>query len=271
MASIFGITNTIKIQDIDLQAALECALRDPLKNAFIISNFTQLKQDCSIVFNTGDGINYSAASYYMDLPFFNINFMVYTTTDIKCLVGKLLAQHPELKGQPIFGLYDEATTRLLEQCFQVTRKNQQYKMALKLDQIPEQPYDQTRYRLERMTLDDIVRISQLYTLVPSMAWTPKMLQFGPYYGTFCEEHLVSIAGVQFVTKWVTEIGNIVTHFKHRRQNLAFACTRAVAESLRKSSERIFLCVYADNESAIRLYEKMGFVTAETINLIQFFI
>ena len=103
-----------------------------------------------------------------------------------------------------------------------------------------------------------------------MAWTPKSLSFGPYYGAFSKNSLVCLAGVHFAVNGIAEIGNIVTHFKHRRQNLAYCCTKAVIELLRNTCDNIFLCVLADETSAIKLYEKMGFVKIEDLNLVQYF-
>ena len=251
--------------------ALEYALQDPLKNALVISNLTQLKQDCSIAMHNDNTAEYAVASYYMDLPFYNVNLMINTSYELEIVINKLLDRHPELKDQPIYGLYDEKTTRLVEQQYEANRRHVEIKMALDTDEIPPIKIDQLQYRFERLTLDDMLKISQLYSLVPAMAWTPKALEFGPYYGVYLDDHLVSIAGVQFVTKWVAEVGNIVTHFRHRRNNLAYYCTKEVIENLRRTTNKIFLCVNSDNEGAIKLYEKMGFEQIEELNLLQYYI
>lgn len=142
-------------------------------------------------------------------------------------------------------------------------------MVLTNDNINEVPIDTTQYRLERLSAADLVQISYLYSLVPAMAWTPKTLTYGPCYGIFYGDTLVSIAGVHFATKWSAEIGNIVTHPKHRRLNLAYACTKAVADALKGTTDNVFLCVMSDNAPAIKLYEKMGFVTHQELYLTRF--
>jgi ribosomal protein S18 acetylase RimI-like enzyme len=271
MTNIFNTTRSIKIQTQDLQMALEHALQNPLKNAYVISNLTQLKQDCSIAIDGENGAGYAVASYYMDLPFYNVNLMVRTAGELKTVIDKLRDRHSELKEQPIYGLYDEKTAQLVEGQFEATRRHVEIKMALTAAEVPHINIDHVQYRLERLTIDDMMKISQLYSLVPAMAWSPKLLELGPYYGIYWEDQLVSIAGVQFVTNWVAEVGNIVTHFRHRRNNLANYCTKEVIENLRRTTEQIFLCVNADNDGAIRLYEKMGFEKVDELTLLQYYI
>jgi len=255
----------------DIERALNFALNNPLKNGLVISNLTQLKNDCSIVVKQSSTGNPVVASFYRDLPFNAVALLVEEAEDLVGLLEDLSLKNPELRDNPIYGLYDLKTAELVESCFKVTGKTPEIKMTLGNTEIPEINYDTNLYRLERLTTQDIVQISHLYRLVPSMAWTPKALALGPYFGVYYDEHLVSIAGVHFANETVAEIGNIVTHFKHLRQNLAYLCTKAVVESLRNSCDNIFLCVFADNLSAIKLYEKMGFVKAEDLFLVQFYI
>jgi ribosomal protein S18 acetylase RimI-like enzyme len=272
MAGLLNSTTSLKIPVQDLHPTLDYAMRNPIRNAFIISNLTQLRKDCSLAMRgTADG-EYAVASYYMDLPYFNINLMVNSVDDIRILLGKLTARHPELKHQPVYGLYDDATIQLLPECFKVeVRKSKELRMVLRSADIQELPVDNKKYRLKQLAFDDLIEISRLYSLVEGMAWTPKLLEFGPYFGTYYGDQLVSISGVQFSTKWVAEIGNIVTHFYHRKQNLAYACTRQVIEKMKESTDIIFLCVASDNEGAIMLYKKMGFEIFDELNLVKFYI
>jgi GNAT superfamily N-acetyltransferase len=258
-----------ELDESNSEAALKQALNDPLNNALIIANLTQLKADCSIVVRRwANNIN-AIASYYRDLPFHSLALMGEQVDDITETVRNLTDRFPHLKTEPVYGLYSEKVANLIQQCFTVENEATELQMALRQYPIAEIPYDKTQYRLERLTPDDMVQISHLYSLVPAMAWTPKALTFGPCYGVYYNEKLVSIAGVHFSTKSVAEIGNIVTHPNHRRLNLAYACTKAVADALAKTSDNIFLCVMADNEPAIRLYEKMGFVTNQEVYLMRY--
>jgi GNAT superfamily N-acetyltransferase len=249
--------------------ALDLALADPLNNAIIIADLTQLNTDCSLLAKIEDNRPLALASYYKDLPFCSVGFLVNSIVDIIELTGELVQLHPELSEKVIYGLHNSKIAELINGCFKNVEAMTELQMVLRNPSISDIAIDASQYRIERLTAGDLVQISHLYSLVPAMAWTPKALNYGPCYGAFYHDTLVCIAGVHFATKWAAEIGNIVTHPKHRRLNLAYACTKAVADALRGASENIFLCVMADNFSAIKLYEKMGFVTHQELYLMRY--
>ena len=271
MASVLGISrNIIKPSPRMVKAALNQAAANPIQNAEIIADLTQLRNDCSIsILDKGDG-RYAIASYYMDLPYYNISLMVETSDDVVALVSDLILHHPELRDQPIYGLYDRKTSEIIESNFEVTRNIRELKMTVDYNTVTNIEFDTELYRMERLTTNDIIQISHLYSIVPAMEWTPKALEFGPYFGIYSAENLVSIAGVQFMTELVAEIGNVVTHFKHRRRNLAYATTKAVMDAIAGRTRNPFLCVNGDNEPAILLYEKMGFVKYQDLYLLQYY-
>jgi ribosomal protein S18 acetylase RimI-like enzyme len=249
--------------------ALRLVLDNPLNNAIIIADLTQLSSECSILAKCDGQKILALASYYMDLPFTSIAFHAQSEVDIAELISEFGKRHPGLLQKTIFGLHDEKTAGIINECFSDVQAMPELQMVLRNDSIADVPIDNSQYRIERLTADDLIQISHLYSLVPAMAWTPKALSYGPCYGAFYQDTLVSIAGVHYLTRWVAEIGNVVTHPKHRRMNLAYACTKAVADALRGSCENIFLCVMSDNAPAIRLYEKMGFVTHQELFLMRY--
>jgi ribosomal protein S18 acetylase RimI-like enzyme len=263
-------TSSNMITGVSIEQALDFAIRDPLKNAIIISNLTQLLNDCNFALRISSENNPAVASLDMDMPFNSIALMADSEEDVRILIGELARRYDQLEDQPIYGLYNEEITRFIESLYKVTHKTREIQMTIGDVEIPDLPLDTDRYRLIKLTPKDIAAISNLYGVVPAMDWTPKLLSFGPYFGIFHEEFLVSIAGVQFATEWVVEIGNIVTHPNYLRQNLAYHCTKAVVESLTDSSANIFLNVIADNHGAIKLYEKMGFAKTDDLYLVKFF-
>jgi len=259
------------VSDNKINLALKEALKNPLKNADIIADLTQFRYDCDILIKVSENDSITAVCYYKDLPYNNINILPGNIDDIKLLVAQLTQKYPNLLNQPVFGLYDSAVAGIIENFYQITQKTPEIKMTLSNTDIPEMLFDASKYKLEQLTTQDVVQISYLFSLIPSMAWTPKALSFGPYYGAFYNNNLVCIAGVHFAVNGVTEVGNIVTHFKHRRQNLAYCCTKAVIEKVKETCSNIFLCVFASETSAIKLYEKMGFEKIEDLILVQYYL
>ncbi|MDE0300917.1 MAG: GNAT family N-acetyltransferase [Candidatus Poribacteria bacterium] len=103
-------------------------------------------------------------------------------------------------------------------------------------------------------------LDQFYVEHQAEAWTPPMFEMGPYYGVWCNDQLISAAGTHFVTPFIAQIGNVFTHPKFRGRGYATAATIAVTNHLRRMGIKIIsLFVVDQNEPAIRIYERLGFV------------
>ena len=104
-------------------------------------------------------------------------------------------------------------------------------------------------------------LNQFYNEHRVEAWTPLMFEMGPYYGVWCNDRLIAAAGIHFVTPFIAQIGNVFTHPKFRGRGLATAATVGVTNHLwRMGIQIISLFVVAHNTPAIRIYERLGFVT-----------
>jgi ribosomal protein S18 acetylase RimI-like enzyme len=261
---------TVASED-DSHEAIKLALKNPLKNSFMLAQLTQLRQECTLlVKKTNDRVS-GLIGYYRDLPYNNIDFIADTYEAMISLFNELAVHYPNLKEQPIYGLYDEIGTEMIERCFYVVNKIPELKMVLSNNEVPDVGYDRSLYKIKKLSVHDISQISELYSCVPAMAWTPKLLTYGPYYGAYHKQKLVSIAGVQYVTQWAAEVGNVVTHSDYRRRGLAHVCSKLVIDRLKKVTERIILYVLADNYAPLNLYHKMGFKKAENSFLVQYYL
>lgn len=243
------------------------ALRKPLDNCFLIADLTQLRNECTTAALIRDGRPVAAASFYRDLPFRTIALVAEEADDARAVVGKLVEAHPELAEVPVYDFYPKRIAGLLRECFPVAGVMIEYQMILR-GAIPDVTID-SRYNIRRLTPVDLPAISRLFELAPAMAWTPRAFGFGPFFGAFRDSELVSIAGVHYAIPEIAEIGNIVTHPEHRGQNLAYACTRLVAEILRNFSQIVFLCVKADNVKALDLYSRMGFAVYQELEMVEY--
>ena len=87
-----------------------------------------------------------------------------------------------------------------------------------------------------------------------------MVTDGVFYGVYEGAELVAAAGTHLVARdeSAAAIGNVYVRRDKRAQGLGRVVTAAVVHELR-DFETIGLNVRADNASAIRVYESLGFV------------
>jgi ribosomal protein S18 acetylase RimI-like enzyme len=113
----------------------------------------------------------------------------------------------------------------------------------------------------RLTPAHAHRLTELYTLGDAVGFSPAQLAHGVFYGIFAQDQLVAVAGTHLVseTYGVAAVGNVLTHPAHRGQGYGSATISAiVAELQRRGIADIILNVSQSNESAIRIYERLGF-------------
>lgn len=118
--------------------------------------------------------------------------------------------------------------------------------------------------IERLTVDDIPRISTLFT-TPSEGgfFDRSLVETGYYFGAVIGGKLVAMGGIHTVSPRFAcgTIGNVYTHPDYRGRGLATAVTSAVVEALMSAGcNLIALNVRADNAPAIAAYRRLGFET-----------
>ncbi len=103
-------------------------------------------------------------------------------------------------------------------------------------------------------------ISLFKKAYPGNFFEPKMLETKQYYGIRQSGELVSAAGVQVYSRRykVAALGNITTHPECRGKGYGTTVTAKVCQSLLRDIDHIGLNVKADNISAIKCYERLGF-------------
>ena len=108
-------------------------------------------------------------------------------------------------------------------------------------------------------------LNQFYNEHRVEAWTPLMFEMGPFYGVWRDGQLIAAAGIHFVTPFIAQIGNVFSHPKFRGRGYATAATAGVTNHLRRMGiQFISLFVVAENASAIRMYERLGFVKEQEL-------
>jgi GNAT superfamily N-acetyltransferase len=89
---------------------------------------------------------------------------------------------------------------------------------------------------------------------------PAMMGDNTFYGVFEDHALVAAAGTHLVSRedGIAAIGNVYTRRDRRGRGYGAAVTAAVLHAL-SGIETIGLNVRADNDGAIKMYERLGFV------------
>ena len=113
--------------------------------------------------------------------------------------------------------------------------------------------------------DDLVEVERFYAQAYPGTWfEARMLETGRYVGIRRAGELVCVAGVHvWSPTWrVAALGNVATLPEARGAGLATAaCARLCRLLLEDGIDTISLNVRADNDAAIRAYEKLGFARA----------
>jgi ribosomal protein S18 acetylase RimI-like enzyme len=93
----------------------------------------------------------------------------------------------------------------------------------------------------------------------------RTIEFGYYYGIFDNNQLVAMAGQRLHVYNYTEISAVCTHPNHLGKGYAAALIRQQLNIIRNNDQIPFLHVRDDNERAVALYERLGFVRNGVMN------
>jgi len=112
-----------------------------------------------------------------------------------------------------------------------------------------------------LTGDHTEQLTALYACGGENAFDPRQVPGGAFHGVFERGHLVAAAGTHLIspTYGLAAVGNVFTHPNFRGRGCATTATSAVvAELLSRGIRDIVLNVNRKNETAIRIYERLGF-------------
>jgi len=110
----------------------------------------------------------------------------------------------------------------------------------------------------RLGTDDIPAMSDLVARTRPGPFGRRTIAMGTYLGVVEDGALVAMAGERLHPPGYTEISAVCTDEAHRGRGLATRLVLAVAAGIRARGEVPFLHAAADNTTAIRLYETLGF-------------
>jgi ribosomal protein S18 acetylase RimI-like enzyme len=175
---------------------------------------------------------------------------VYTEELLRCLIPILPRRfHAHL----ILG-----SESLMAERYHLRSHGRHYKMALTDKSLLADIDTSEAEGLSRSDLGEIMCLFE--KAYPGNFFEPRMLETKQYYGIRQSGALVSVAGVHVYSSHyrVAALGNITTHPDYRGRGYGRIVTAGVCKSLLSEIDHIGLNVKADNASAIRCYEKLGF-------------
>lgn len=106
--------------------------------------------------------------------------------------------------------------------------------------------------------DDAAEMFALATLTVPGPFFARTHQLGGFVGVRRDGRLVAMAGERLRVDGRSEVSGVCTHPDARGQGLAAQLSRVVAQRIVERGERPFLHSYAENATAVGLYERLGF-------------
>jgi ribosomal protein S18 acetylase RimI-like enzyme len=117
--------------------------------------------------------------------------------------------------------------------------------------------------ITRLTVSDVPALETLYAHYLENHFSAGLCKEGLYFGAHAGGNIIAAGGTHaLVPKHsIAVLGNIITAPEFRGQGYATAITAALVETLFKQQiTLVVLNVFEDNNTAIRVYERLGFQT-----------
>src|SRR5262245_29652392 len=127
-------------------------------------------------------------------------------------------------------------------------------------------HDGEGFTPEPLTEADADDAMALIAAAPPGPFLPGTLRCGGYWGVRIERRLVAMAGQRMRVDGYTELSAVCTHPDVRGRGLAALLTRRVVAEIRAAGDEAILHAAASNTTAVRLYERLGFVIRTTFEV-----
>lgn len=114
---------------------------------------------------------------------------------------------------------------------------------------------------------DIPEMLELTALTKPGPFGPRTIEMGDYWGIRIDGRLAAMAGERMNLTGYTEVSGVCCHPDFQGRGLATALSVHTANKIAERGDTPFLHAFADNEGAIRLYEKLGFKLRSTMAVV----
>ena len=108
-------------------------------------------------------------------------------------------------------------------------------------------------------------LSRLVNLVQPGYFKDKTPELGNYFGIYKAEQLIAVTGQRMSMNKFTEVSAVVTHPAHLRKGYAKQLVQHATNQIFREERTPYLHVASSNIGAIKLYEKLGFITRRKIS------
>lgn len=129
----------------------------------------------------------------------------------------------------------------------------------------EVPADFADEDLLSLTEQHVPQMLELTQLTNPGPFIERTIEFGHYRGIFDGDKLVAMAGQRLNPTPYAEISAVCTHPNYLGRGYAGKLLLNQAKRIKAASEIPFLHVKSENERAIKVYEKLGFVTRKEMS------
>ncbi|MBL8576864.1 MAG: GNAT family N-acetyltransferase [Mesorhizobium sp.] len=113
-------------------------------------------------------------------------------------------------------------------------------------------------RIHKLGEADAADMLELATLTKPGPFTLRAQALGNFWGIRNQGQLVAMSGERLKVDEMTEVSGVCTHPDFRGRGFGKLMKRYAAAQISARGETTFLHTYASNDTAIALYEKLGF-------------
>lgn len=120
--------------------------------------------------------------------------------------------------------------------------------------------------LRPLTAADVPAMIELAALTEPGPFRERTIELGAFFGIFHSGRLVAMAGERMHLPRFVEVSAVCTHPDARGRGYARLLIATVMDEIRQRGKTPFLHSFADNHSAIRVYESLGFTLRRNFEL-----
>jgi GNAT superfamily N-acetyltransferase len=135
-----------------------------------------------------------------------------------------------------------------------------------------QPADPVPIKLTRgeefrpLTASDVPAMVALAELTEPGPFRERTIELGPFFGIFQSGRLMAMAGERTHLPHFVEVSAVCTHPDARGRGYARMLITTVMDEIRQRGKTSYLHSFADNYSAIRVYQSLGFTLRRNLEL-----